>query len=96
MSRTAFAYRLKLARRSAGLSRRALARAVGCSVRKIACYERGQALPDSLTALRLAKSLGVHPSFLLNPVVLRVDFDVAPCRKRRKDDLSSPARSSTG
>jgi len=70
-----FSERLKLARKRAGLSLRDLAdvteRAV--SAQAIGKYERGEMLPSSTIALKLAKSLNVSLSYLFSPSNARLD-----------------------
>jgi Zn-dependent peptidase ImmA (M78 family)/DNA-binding XRE family transcriptional regulator len=57
--------RLKMARRMAGLSQRALAEKVGLSHAAISKYERGEDAPSSPVLLRLVEALGVGPDFVL-------------------------------
>lgn len=74
-----FGERLKLARKRSGLSLRGLADAIdhAVSAQAIGRYERGQMLPGSATALKLAKALGVSLSYLFSPSEIcleRVEF----------------------
>jgi Zn-dependent peptidase ImmA (M78 family)/DNA-binding XRE family transcriptional regulator len=64
-----FGERLKLARKSAGLSLQKLAEAIDCAVSAQAIwrYERGEMMPGSSVAIKLAKALGVQLSYLFNP-----------------------------
>lgn len=70
-----FGERLKLARRRAGLSLRGLADAIdhAVSAQAIGRYERGEMLPGSATALKLAKALGVPLSYLFSPSEIRLE-----------------------
>ena len=70
-----FGERLKLARKRAGLSLRGLAEAIdhAVSAQAIGRYERGEMLPGSSTALKLAKALGVQLSYLFNPSEIRLE-----------------------
>ncbi|MCL6455366.1 MAG: helix-turn-helix domain-containing protein [Ralstonia pickettii] len=70
-----FGERLKLARNRAGLSLRDLAEAIGhtVSAQAIGRYERGEMLPGSDTALKLAKALEVSLSYLFSPVEIRLE-----------------------
>ncbi len=55
--------RIKLGRKSSGLSLRALAEEVGVSAQAISKYERDQDVPSSGVLLRLARALGVRVEF---------------------------------
>lgn len=70
-----FGERLKLARSRAGLSLRGLAEAIDRAVtaQAIGRYERGEMLPGSETALKLAKALGVPLSYLFSPSEVRLE-----------------------
>ena len=70
-----FGERLKLARKRAGLSLRGLAGAIDHAVtaQAIGRYERGEMLPGSATALKLAKALGVPVSYLFSPSQIRLE-----------------------
>jgi len=70
-----FGERLKLARKRAGLSLRGLAAAIdyAVSAQAIGRYERGEMLPGSDIAIKLAKALGVELSFLFNPSEMRLE-----------------------
>jgi Zn-dependent peptidase ImmA (M78 family)/DNA-binding XRE family transcriptional regulator len=63
-----FAERLKLARRGAGLSLRALAERMGhaVSAQALGKYERGEMMPSSPVLMRLAAALDVPESYLLS------------------------------
>lgn len=70
-----FGERLKLARKRAGLSLRGLAAAIdhAVSAQAIGRYERGEMLPGSATALKLAKALNVPLSYLFTPSEIRLE-----------------------
>lgn len=70
-----FGERLKLARKRAGLSLRGLADAIDVAVtaQAIGRYERGEMLPGSQTALKLAKALDVSLSYLFSPTDIRLE-----------------------
>ncbi len=59
--------RLKLARKMAQLSQRALAERAGVSAMSISKYERNRAMPGSDVLLKLADALGVPLEFFLRP-----------------------------
>ncbi|MCJ7752189.1 MAG: XRE family transcriptional regulator [Armatimonadetes bacterium] len=60
--------RLKMARRIAGMSMRALAEGAGVSAMAISKYEHDLMTPGSDVLLRLARALDVKTGFLLRPV----------------------------
>jgi transcriptional regulator with XRE-family HTH domain len=62
--------RIKIARRAAGLSQRALAKAVGVSAMAISKYERELDTPGSDVLLRLAQALGVKTEYFLRPTTV--------------------------
>lgn len=62
--------RLKIARRAAGLSQRALAEAAGVSAMAISKYERGLDIPGSAVLLRLAETLGVKTEYFVRPITV--------------------------
>lgn len=70
-----FGERLKLARKRAGLSLRGLASAIdhAVSAQAIGRYERGEMLPGSDTALKLAKVLEVPLTYLFSPAETRLE-----------------------
>jgi len=70
-----FGERLKLARKRAGLSLQGLAEAVdhAVSAQAIGRYERGEMLPGSSVALKLAQALGVTLSYLFSPSEIRLE-----------------------
>ena len=70
-----FDERLRLARKRSGLSLRGLAEAIGhaVSAQAIGRYERGEMLPGSATALKLAKALDVPLSYLFSPSEIRLE-----------------------
>jgi len=72
--------RIKIARRAAGLSQRALAEAVGVSAMAISKYERELDVPSSDVLLRLAQALNVKTEYFLRPVTVTV---TAPSYRRR-------------
>ena len=72
--------RLKIARRTAGLSQRALAEAAGVSAMAISKYERDLDTPSSGVLLRLAQALDVKTEYFLRPVTVTV---TAPAYRRR-------------
>jgi Zn-dependent peptidase ImmA (M78 family)/DNA-binding XRE family transcriptional regulator len=64
--------RIKIARRAAGLSQRALAEAAGVSAMAISKYEREMDMPSSGVLLRLAQALGVKTEYFLRPVTVNI------------------------
>lgn len=70
-----FGERLKLARKRSGLSLRGLAETIdhAVSAQAIGRYERGEMLPGSTTALKLAKALDVPLSYLFSPSEIRLE-----------------------
>lgn len=62
--------RLRIGRRTAGLSQRALAGAVGVSAMAISKYERGLDVPSSAVLLRLAEALGVRTEYFVRPTTV--------------------------
>jgi Zn-dependent peptidase ImmA (M78 family)/DNA-binding XRE family transcriptional regulator len=72
--------RIKIARRTAGLSQRALAEAVGVSAMAISKYERELDVPSSDVLLHLAQALNVKTEYFLRPVTVTV---TAPSYRRR-------------
>jgi len=70
-----FGDRLKLARKRAGHSLRALSGALGgeISAQAIGKYERGEMMPSSTVLLALTKVLGVTPEFLLSDQVEQLE-----------------------
>ncbi|MBC7252158.1 MAG: helix-turn-helix transcriptional regulator, partial [Anaerolineae bacterium] len=72
--------RIKIARRAAGLSQRALAKAVGVSAMAISKYERELDTPGSDVLLRLAQALGVKTEYFLRPTTVTI---TAPSYRRR-------------
>ena len=87
-----FGERLKLARKKAGYSLRALSEALdgAVSAQAIGKYERGEMMPGSKVLSRLAKTLGVSLEFLLVHQVKslgEVDF-----RKRSGTSVKERAR----
>lgn len=83
--------RLKIARRAAGLSQRALAALVGVSAMAVSNYEREENWPGSDVLLRLGGALGVAPDYFLRPVEARVSGPLHGCRPplpaRQRDRL---------
>jgi Zn-dependent peptidase ImmA (M78 family)/DNA-binding XRE family transcriptional regulator len=75
MENPVFGERLKLARKRAGLSLRGLAEAIDHAVtaQAIGRYERGEMLPGSEVAIRLARALGVSLSYLFSPSDIRLE-----------------------
>jgi Zn-dependent peptidase ImmA (M78 family) len=69
-----FGERLKLARKKAGLSLRALSDALDnqVSAQAIGKYERGDMMPGSRVLMNLAKTLDVAPEYLLSNQVLEL------------------------
>ena len=67
--------RLKLARKKAGLSLRALSGAIGneVSAQAIGKYERDEMMPGSMVLLALAKALAVSPEYLVSRQVLQLE-----------------------
>jgi len=72
--------RLKIARHTAGLSQRDLAKVAGISAMAISKYERDLDTPSSGVLLRLAQALGVKTEYFLRPVTVTVS---APAYRRR-------------
>ncbi len=72
--------RLKIARRTAGLSQRDLAEAAGVSAMAISKYERDLDIPGSGVLLRLARALDVKTEYFLRPVTVTI---TAPSYRRR-------------
>lgn len=70
-----FGERLKLARKKAGLSLRALSDALNneVSAQAIGKYERGDMMPGSRVLINLAKTLDVAPEYLMSNRVLGLD-----------------------
>ena len=65
--------RLRLARKSAGLSLRDVAKATGLSAVAISKYETGQLTPSSDRLLALAQALGVRVEYFFRPETLRLE-----------------------
>lgn len=72
--------RLKVARRIAGLSQRALGQEAGVSAMAISKYERDMDMPGSAVLLRLAEALGVKTEFFLRPITVTLSV---PSYRRR-------------
>jgi len=72
--------RIKIARRAAGLSQRALAEMVSMSAMAISKYERELDTPSSSVLLRLAQALDVKTEYFLRPVTVTI---TAPSYRRR-------------
>ncbi len=72
--------RIKIARRAAGLSQRALAATVDVSAMAISKYERQLDIPSSGVLLHLAQALNVKTEYFLRPVTVTV---TAPSYRRR-------------
>jgi transcriptional regulator with XRE-family HTH domain/Zn-dependent peptidase ImmA (M78 family) len=72
--------RLKAARYSAGLSQRALAKAVGVSAMAISKYERGLDVPSSGIVIKLAKALNVKAEYFFRPTTVSL---ISPAFRRR-------------
>lgn len=72
--------RIKIARRAAGLSQRALAAKADVSAMAISKYERDLDAPSSGALLRLARALGVTTEYLLRPITVSLS---APAYRRR-------------
>lgn len=70
-----FGERLKLARKKAGLSLRALSDAIDneVSAQAIGKYERGEMMPGSRILMKLAKTLVVAPEYLLSSQVAALE-----------------------
>ena len=60
--------RVKIARKAAGFSLRALAEKVGVSANAISKYETDKDLPSSRVMIRLSQALGVPVDFFLRPI----------------------------
>ena len=63
---TAFGARVRAVRQEAGMSQEALAEAAGLHPTFISNVERGYRVPSVPTLIRLASSLGVPPSHLVD------------------------------
>lgn len=72
--------RIRIARRRAELSQRALGDAAGVSATAVSKYERGLDVPGSAVLLRLAKALGVRTEYFLRPVTVNLS---GPSYRRR-------------
>ena len=72
--------RIKLARRAARLSQRALAKKVGLSAQAISKYERGLDIPSSGVLLRLAQALNVEVEYFFRPSQVTI---TAPAYRKR-------------
>jgi len=68
-----FGERLIRARKTAGLSLRALAESVGVSQTAINKYEKGILIPDSTMLMKLAKALEVKAGYFLRPNTLELE-----------------------
>lgn len=77
---TGIGERIKIARRTAELSQRDLAKAAGVSAMAISKYERGLDIPSSDVLLRLAQALDVKTEYFLRPVTVTL---TAPSFRRR-------------
>jgi predicted nucleotidyltransferase/Zn-dependent peptidase ImmA (M78 family)/DNA-binding XRE family transcriptional regulator len=75
-----FGERIKIARRRAELSQRALGDAAGVSAMAISKYERGLDVPRAAVLLGLAKALGVRTEYFLRPVTVNLPW---PSYRRR-------------
>lgn len=88
--------RLKVARRAAGTSQRALAEAAGVSAMTISKYERGVATPSSAVLLRLAKALGVKTEYFVRPITVTLTSlsyrRRAPLRRKQEDAILGQIR----
>ena len=67
------AQRIKRARKTSGLSLRALADRVGVSQTAINKYEKGILTPDSTMLIKLAKALNVKAGYFLRPTTLELE-----------------------
>jgi len=76
--------RLRVARRTAGLSQRGLAEAAGVSAMAISKYERGLDVPGSAVLLRLAEALAVKTEYFVRPTTVAL----TPPSYRRRARLS--------
>jgi transcriptional regulator with XRE-family HTH domain len=68
-----FGERLIRARKTAGLSLRALAESVGVSQTAINKYEKGILIPDSAMLMKLVKALEVKAGYFLRPNTLELE-----------------------
>jgi len=73
--------RLKIARRTAGLSQEALGVRVGVSKMAISKYERGLDMPGSSVLLGLARELGVRTEYFFRPMDVHFSASAFRCRK---------------
>ncbi|MGD9101285.1 MAG: helix-turn-helix transcriptional regulator, partial [Anaerolineae bacterium] len=77
---TGIGERIKIARRTAELSQRDLAKSAGVSAMAISKYERGLDVPSSDVLLRLAQALDVKTEYFLRPVTVTL---TTPSFRRR-------------
>lgn len=73
--------RIRVARRSAGMSQRDLGAAIGVSATAISKYEKGEVIPGSEMLIRLSQALGVNIDFFFRQVVADVSEPRYRCRK---------------
>jgi len=66
--------RIKMARRGAQMSLRALAKEVGVSAQAISKYERGLDIPSSPVLLRLSRALNVKSEYFFRPTEVSVSI----------------------
>ncbi len=65
MAVSGFSARLRAARKQLGLSRRGIAAELGCDVRTLARWERGDFEPNVATIAKLAAIYGVSAHYLI-------------------------------
>ncbi len=73
--------RIKMARMSAGLSQRSLAKEVGLSAMAISKYETGDIVPRSGFLLKLSTVLNVHPEYFFRSISVDLSEPQYRCRK---------------
>lgn len=78
------AERIKVARKSAGMSQRELGAAIGVSATAISKYEKGEVIPNSGMIIRLSEALGVNIDFFFRQVAAHVSRPHYRCRKSLK------------
>ena len=77
-----FPYKLRLARKAAGLSQAALAEKIGISKQALSKYERGATPPDSTRLLQFAEALERDVAFFYRAP--RIDLEKVTFRKRAR------------
>lgn len=65
---TPFGVTIRDARHARRMTQTELAREIGCSKQAISAYERGRAWPPPPQLVRIADTLGISPSVLVNAI----------------------------